>query len=118
LNELGEDKNENGKKIEVVEGSMHVEIDRVTDFLDNQIDFNQLRKDAMQKVIMEEMLEIEEEKKKQNNNNNKKIVQINDTITVTVTPLTNIQENVNTTTHFALKKTLNTKTILKPISQH
>ncbi len=46
-----------GDKIESIQKFLHSSVGYITEFLDNQIDFSQVRQNAIQKVYKEELIE-------------------------------------------------------------
>jgi hypothetical protein len=57
LYHLNDQRIEIGDKVESIEQFLHTSVDYMADFLENQIDFTQVRQNAMQKVYKEELLE-------------------------------------------------------------
>jgi hypothetical protein len=54
---LNSETSENNEKLFLLEDSYHDSVDRITDFLKNQMDFSLVRQQAMQKVQREELEE-------------------------------------------------------------
>jgi hypothetical protein len=67
-----------GDKIESIQKFLHNSVGHMTEFLDNQIDFSQVRQNAMQKVYKEELLEQQQKQQQAEGKNNKN----NSTVTV------------------------------------
>jgi hypothetical protein len=57
LHDLDRERNEVGNKLESIENFLYNTVNYMTDFLDNQTDFSQVRQQAMQKVYKEELIE-------------------------------------------------------------